>query len=176
MFLFPSILFFNFFPIRFCVKLRIERKKAVKTTTLDSFLRVSILNHYSPCWRVSKKIKELVWIMSEVAGTGQVQCFTQRQGNSEFIVREGRCGGGKQAVSQNALVHSRPPLNTPAGNCSVNFYHLGFQKCFRDLQTTLHWKPLREFGRTHIKAWGKGLNWPQGRTYNNQFLFWLFYS
>ena len=59
--------------------------------------------------------------MSEVASTGQVQCFTQRQGNSEFIVREGRCGDGKQAVSQNALVHSRRPLNTPAGNCSVIF-------------------------------------------------------
>ena len=91
-------------------------------------------------------------------------------------MREGRCGDEKQAVSQDALVHSRHSLSTPAGNCSVLFKYLGSESASVTFKLTLHLKPLREFGRTHIKHWGKGLNWPQGRTYNNQFLFWLFYS
>lgn len=40
-------------------------------------------------------------------------------------MREGGCGDGKWAVSQDALVHSRHSLNTPAGNCSVFFKYLG---------------------------------------------------
>lgn len=66
-----------------------------------------------------------------------------------------------------------PPTNTLAENFSLSVWD---PKGFYDLQTTLHLKPLRENRGTNIKLWGKGLNWPQGKTYNNHFLFWLCYS
>lgn len=54
------------------------------------------------------------------------------------------------------------------------FKYMRIPKSFHNLGTTLYLKSLREY--TNIKPGSKGLNWPQGKSYNNHTAFCLFYS